>query len=129
MISTFVLQLVPDRIEALREALRVLAPTGMVAYLTWLDRDARQPFLPGEEFDEAVYDLEIDEPEGPDEPHAGDVVSGRTATNELRRAGFVKASAREEVSRVRVDDGVVPRLQARLRRTGVDRKSDRGTAR
>ena len=97
VISTFVLQLVPDRTEALREALRVLSPSGMVAYLTWLDRDARQPFLPAEEFDEAVFDLEIDEPEGTDEPHAGDVVSRRTATNELRQAGFAKASAREEV--------------------------------
>jgi ubiquinone/menaquinone biosynthesis C-methylase UbiE len=97
VISTFVVQLVPDRIEALREALRVLRPTGMVAYLTWLDRDAREPFLPAEEFDEAVFDLEIEEPEGTDEPHAGDVVSGRTATNELRRAGFTKASAREEL--------------------------------
>jgi len=97
VISTFVLQLVPDRIVALREALRVLAPAGMVAYLTWLDRDARGPFLPGEEFDEAVYDLEIDEPEVPDEPHAGDVPSGRTAMGELRRVGFVKPSAREAV--------------------------------
>jgi ubiquinone/menaquinone biosynthesis C-methylase UbiE len=97
VLSTFVLQLVPDRVEALREALRVLRPTGMVGYLTWLDRDARQPFIPAEEFDEAVYDLDVDEPEGADEPHAGDVVSGRTATNELRRAGFMKASAREDV--------------------------------
>jgi SAM-dependent methyltransferase len=97
VISTFVLQLVPDRIAALREALRVLAPGGLVAYLTWLDRDARGPFLPGEEFDEAVYDLEIDEPEGPDEPHAGDVPSGRTAMGELRKAGFVKPTAREQV--------------------------------
>jgi SAM-dependent methyltransferase len=97
VISSFVLQLVPDRLAALREALRVLKPTGMVAYLTWLDRDAREPFLPAEEFDEAVFDLEIEEPEGPDEPHAGDVPSGRTATNELRRAGFTKASAREDV--------------------------------
>ena len=97
VISTFVYQLVPDRIAALREARRVLAPTGMVAYLTWLDRDARQPFLPAEEFDDAVYDLEVDEPEGPEEPHAGDVRSGRTATNELRKAGFIKASAREEL--------------------------------
>jgi ubiquinone/menaquinone biosynthesis C-methylase UbiE len=97
VISTFVLQLVPDRTEALREARRVLSPSGMVAYLTWLDRDARQPFLPAEEFDEAVFDLEIDEPEGTDEPHAGDVVSGRTATNEMRQAGFAKASAREDV--------------------------------
>ncbi len=97
VISTFVLQLVPDRIAALREAHRVLAPSGMVAYLTWLDRDARGPFLPAEEFDEAVFDLDIDEPDGPDEPHAGDVHSGRTAASELRKADFVKASAREEV--------------------------------
>ena len=97
VISTFVLQLVPDRVAALREAHRVLAPSGMVAFLTWLDRDARDPFLPAEQFDDAVYDLDIDEPEGPEEPHAGDVHSGRTAAGELRRAGFVKASAREEV--------------------------------
>jgi len=97
VLSTFVLQLVPDRIAALREAHRVLAPTGMAAYLTWLDRDARRPFLPAEEFDEAVFDLEIEEPDGPEEPHAGDVRSGRTAANELRKAGFIKASAREQM--------------------------------
>lgn len=97
VISTFVLQLVPDRAVALREAHRVLAPGGLVGYLTWLDRDAREPFRPAEEFDEAVYDLDVDEPEGDDEPHAGDVHSARTATAELRSAGFVKASAREEV--------------------------------
>ena len=97
VISTFVLQLVPDRISALREALRVLRPGGMVAYVTWLDRDARGPFRPAEEFDDAVYDLDVDEPEGTDEPHAGDVLSGRTAASELRKAGFAKATAREEV--------------------------------
>jgi SAM-dependent methyltransferase len=96
VISSFVLQLVPDRLAALREAGRVLGPGGLVSYVTWLDRDSRQPFTPAEEFDEAVYDLEIEEPEGTDEPHAGDVRSGRTATDELRRAGFVRASATEE---------------------------------
>jgi ubiquinone/menaquinone biosynthesis C-methylase UbiE len=96
VISTFVLQLVPDRLAALREARRVLRPNGMVSYLTWLNRDSRRPFIPADEFDEAVYDLEIDEPEGADEPHAGDVHSARTATNELRRAGFARASAAED---------------------------------
>lgn len=96
VISSFVLQLVPDRLAALREACRVLKPDGMVSYVTWLDRDSRRPFVPADEFDEAVYDLEIDEPEGTDEPHAGDVRSGRTATDELRRAGLVRASATEE---------------------------------
>lgn len=96
VISSFVMQLVPDRIAALREAVRVLRPAGMVSYVTWLDRDSRRPFIPAEEFDEAVYDLEIEEPEGTDEPHAGDVRSGRAATDELRRAGFVRAAATEE---------------------------------
>lgn len=96
VISSFVLQLVPDRLAALREAGRILRPGGMVTYVTWLDRDSRRPFIPAEEFDEAVYDLQIEEPQGADEPHAGDVRSGRAATNELRRAGFVRASATEE---------------------------------
>ena len=96
VISSFVLQLVPDRLDALREAHRLLSPNGMVAYLTWLDRDSRVPFVPAEEFDEAVLDLQIEEPELEDEPHAGDVRSGRSATGELRRAGFVNASARED---------------------------------
>lgn len=96
VISSFVLQLVPDRLAALREAARVLDASGMVNYVTWLDRDSRRPFIPAEEFDEAVYDLEIDEPQGADEPHAGDVRSGRAATDELRRAGFVRAAATED---------------------------------
>ena len=96
VISTFVLQLVPDRLAALREAGRLLQPGGMVSYLTWLDRDSSAPFPPADEFDEAVYDLDIEEPELADEPHAGDVRSGRTATAELRRAGFARASARED---------------------------------
>ena len=96
VISTFVLQLVPDRSAALTEALRLLKPTGMVSYLTWLDRDSAQPFKPADEFDEAVYDLEIDEPQAAEPTRSGDVRSARAAADELRRVGFERASARED---------------------------------
>jgi len=95
-VSSFVLQLVPDRLAALTEIRRVLRSGGLLAYVTWLDRDAREPFRASDEFDEAVYDLEIDEPEESDESIAGDVRSARTAADELRRAGFIRASARDE---------------------------------
>jgi SAM-dependent methyltransferase len=96
VLSAFVLQLVPDRLAALREGRRVLRPGGRLAYVTWLDRDSREPFRPMEEFDEAVLDLRIDEPEQPPERHAGDVPSGRAASSQLRRAGFRDVTARED---------------------------------
>ena len=43
-ISSFALQLVPDRPAALREIRRVLRPGGHLAYVTWLDRG--EPFAP-----------------------------------------------------------------------------------
>jgi ubiquinone/menaquinone biosynthesis C-methylase UbiE len=96
VLSSFVLQLVPDRPAALGEALRVLRPAGRVAYVTWLDRESRVPFRPLEEFDEAVLELGVEEPEFEDEQHAGDVPSPRAAAGELRRAGFRRVSARED---------------------------------
>jgi SAM-dependent methyltransferase len=96
VISSFVLQLVPDRPAALREAFRLLVPGGRLAYVTWLDRDAREPFRPAEEFDEAVLDLAIDEPEEEEGDHAGDVPSTRAAVSELRAAGYGYATASED---------------------------------
>jgi ubiquinone/menaquinone biosynthesis C-methylase UbiE len=95
VVSSFVYQLVPDRSAAFREAHRVLRPGGRIALVTWLDRDG--DFEPSVEFDEAVYDLDIEEPEEePEEVCAGDLRGARSAANELRRAGFARVSARIE---------------------------------
>ena len=95
VVSSFVYQLVPDRNAAFREAHRALRPGGVIALVTWLDRDS--DFEPAVEFDEAVYELEIEEPEEePEEERSGDFRSARSAADELRRAGFAKVSARIE---------------------------------
>lgn len=97
VVSSFVLQLVPDRRRALIECRRVLRPGGLLAYVTWIDRDTREPFRPAEEFDEAVLDLQIEEQEWPAERCAGDVPSGQAAAAQLRRVGFGDVVVREDV--------------------------------
>jgi SAM-dependent methyltransferase len=95
VVSSFVYQLVPDRSAALREAWRVLRPGGRLALVTW--RTGGDDFAPSVEFDEAVYDVGIEEPEyDSEETCAGDLRSPRTTANELRRAGFRRVSARAE---------------------------------
>ncbi|MDQ3554352.1 MAG: methyltransferase domain-containing protein [Chloroflexota bacterium] len=89
--SSFVFQLVPDRAAAYREVLRVLRPGGRLHLVTWLA--GRDGFRPADEFDEAVYDLEIDEEDSAEDPRAGDLRSPTAAIRELRRAGFRSVSA------------------------------------
>jgi ubiquinone/menaquinone biosynthesis C-methylase UbiE len=89
VISSFVIQLVPSRIRALREIRRVLRPGGWLAYVTWL-RD-EHPFIPDVIFDELLDTIGIGARE-PD-PRPGDLASPTAAAAQLRRAGFAEVQA------------------------------------
>jgi SAM-dependent methyltransferase len=88
--TAFVLQLVPSRYRAVREARRVLRSGGRIATLTWLQ--GGDPFEP-----DAVYDEVLErhgfEPRGHggggDDPATPDAAAAR-----LRRAGFEAAAGR-----------------------------------
>ncbi len=91
--STFVLQLIPDRLAGVREALRVLRPGGTFAHLSW--RADEDPFEPEDVFDDALDALRITPPnrgEGAGESYE----SAADAATEMRQAGFTAVDAREE---------------------------------
>jgi SAM-dependent methyltransferase len=92
VVSSFVLQLVPDRLAALRDIRRVLRPGGRLAYATWLVDD--RPFAAGEAVDAALDDLDVDAPDEPELPRAGDLATTGAAAAQLRRAGFRPSGAR-----------------------------------
>lgn len=82
--SSFVLQLVPNRAKVLREVRRVLRPRGRFAYVTWLvDQRA---FAPDHVFDGLLDEFGFEDEE--DRPRNGDIPSVERAIAELRRAGF-----------------------------------------
>ena len=102
--SSFVLQLVPNRYRALREIRRVLRPGCRLAYVTWVRERSR--WRPDDILDDVLDDLEIgarpdDEPD--DDPLAGDLPSVEAAATGLRRAGFRRVSAEGARLRHRFD--------------------------
>ncbi len=91
-VSSFVYQLVPDRLAALREACRVLVPGGILAYVTWLDAD--EDFAPQAAFEDLVAEEGLDERFDLDDGRSGDLASPAAAAAQLRRAGFRDVRAR-----------------------------------
>lgn len=94
-VSSFVLQLVPNRHKAVSEVHRVVRSGGRFAHVTWLVGD--RPFRPDAEVDAVLDDNGIGarEPEG----RRGDYASVAAAAAGLRRAGFrnVQAEGRDLV--------------------------------
>jgi ubiquinone/menaquinone biosynthesis C-methylase UbiE len=94
VVSSFVLQLVPDRFRALREIRRVLRPGGRLAYVTWVS-DTRR-WKADDVLDDLLDELGVPE-EDDDEPAsaagAGDLPSVESAATGLRRAGFRDVTA------------------------------------
>jgi len=82
--SSFVLQLVPNRAKVLREVRRVLRPGGRFAYVTWLVDE--RAFKPDRIFDGLLDEFGFEDEE--DRPRTGDIPSVERAIGELRRAGF-----------------------------------------
>lgn len=92
--SSFVMQLVPNRAAALREARRVLRPGAPFGYATWL-RGSGEIDPPDRVLDEVLDEFGFDPP-GPDTGE-GDAASVEAAVAGLRRAGFRDVVGREGV--------------------------------
>ena len=87
--SSFVLQLVPSRPQALREIRRVLRPDGLFAFVTWLVDE--RAFAPDRVFDGLLDEFGFEDEVDP--PRSGDLPSVERAAAELRRAGFRDVTA------------------------------------
>ena len=124
LVSSFTYQLVIDRSVAFHEALRVLRPGGALALVTWLDRG--EDFAPAVEFDEAVYDVGIEEPEEP-----GGGAARRRFPKSARRRERAPSSRVSGCQRTgggagaHLDARGLSRVQAALRRGGAVRLARR----
>jgi SAM-dependent methyltransferase len=93
VMSSFVLQLTPNRSASVREAFRVLRPGSVFGSLTW--RADEEPWEPESVFDDALDALRIEPPAR--SPGVGrEYTSPASAAAELRRVGFRSVRAREE---------------------------------
>lgn len=102
VVSSFVVQLVPDRRRVLREAHRVLRSGGWLGYVTWLE--APDTFAPQAAFDAAVEAAGIDEEDAAEAPpRSGDVPSPAAAAAQLRRVGFRSVRTRADLLEYRWD--------------------------
>jgi SAM-dependent methyltransferase len=88
-VSSFVLQLVPSRVAALREVRRVLRPGATCAWVAWQRSDA--PYAPDRIANEVLDDFGFDPPE-PGGP-SGDIATPEAAAAGMRKAGFRSVQA------------------------------------
>jgi SAM-dependent methyltransferase len=103
-VSSFVLQLVPNRYRALREVRRVLRPGGRFGWISWMSGSG--PWVPDDDFDEALLDIGEEAREWDDRP--GDLRDEREAVAGMRRAGFADVQAHADRLIHRFDvDGVI----------------------
>jgi ubiquinone/menaquinone biosynthesis C-methylase UbiE len=82
--SSFVIQLVPSRIAALREMHRTLRPGGWCAVVTW--QAEREPFEPDDIVTLTFDELDLEVPAGGPDPRP--YTTPAAAAAEFRRAGF-----------------------------------------
>lgn len=90
-VSSFVLQLVPSRAAALREAYRVLGPGSTFAWVAWMRGGGK---FAGDVIADEVLDAAGFDPPAPDGRN-GDLASVEAAASAMRRAGFQNVLASE----------------------------------